>query len=74
LQYQANAPFFEVSLDYLLGLTNNPNPEKLIIPDELKNVQVAFHRGEFEELTQDEVDRLAEFAKFLKTQRQEDGE
>ena len=41
----------------------------LIIPDELKNVRVAFHRGEFDDLTQDEVDKLAEFAKFIKTQR-----
>ena len=63
------ADYFNVSTDYVLGLSNNPNPADLIIPDILKGVPVAFHRGEFEGLTQDEVDALAVIAKTLKAQR-----
>jgi len=57
----------DTTVDYLLGKSDHNH---LIIPDELEGVQVAFHRGEFEDLTQDEVDKLAEFARFIKTQRQ----
>ena len=63
---QKLSEFFGVSVDYLL---TGQEPAELIVPDELKNVRVAFHRGEFEDLTQDEVDKLAEFAKFIKSQR-----
>lgn len=49
--------------------TDDPSPQPLVIPDELKGVKVAFHRGEFEDLTQDEVDALAILAKTLKEQR-----
>jgi len=66
------AGIFNVTVDYLLGMTELPNPQKLIIPDELKNVRVAFHRGEFEDLTQDEVDKLAEYARFVKAQRKKE--
>ncbi|MCL2362378.1 MAG: helix-turn-helix domain-containing protein [Defluviitaleaceae bacterium] len=52
---------FSRGIDYILG--------NLFIHDDLKDVQVAFNRGEFEDLTQDEVNKLAEFAKFIKTQR-----
>ena len=61
--------YFNVSLDYLLGKSDTPNPPELVIPDILKNVPVAFHRGEFEDLTQDEVDALASIAETLKKQR-----
>ncbi len=65
------ADYFNVSADYLLCKTDDPTPpgNELIIPDELKDVKVAFHRGEFEDLTQDEVDTLAVIAKRLKEQR-----
>ena len=60
------------SVDYLTNQTDNPKaPEdgpELKIPDILKGVQFAFHQGE-EGLTQEEVDKLAEFARFLKSQR-----
>jgi transcriptional regulator with XRE-family HTH domain len=65
------ADFFSVTTDYLLGLTDTPTPE-IFVPEDLKGVKVAFNRGEFEDLTQDEIDRLAEFAKFIKTQRREE--
>ena len=60
-----------VDADYLLGRTANTTPpsKRLNIPDELRNARVAFHRGEFEGLEQGEVDKLAEFATFLKSQR-----
>jgi len=45
------------------------NGDELDIPNILNNTMVAFHRGEFEDLTQDEVDRLAEYAEFIKAQR-----
>ena len=63
------ADYFGVSTDYLLGKSDTPNPQELIIPDILKNVPVAFHRGEFEDLNQDEVDALARIATELKILR-----
>lgn len=67
------ADFFETSADYLLGLADDPTmPSKILnIPDELEGVLFAFHRGEFEDLTQDEVDALAVIAKTLKAQRKD---
>ena len=61
------ASYLNVSADYLLGLSDNP--VGLNIPDELKDVMVGFHRGEFENLTQDEIETLAAIAKTLKAQR-----
>jgi len=63
------ANYFNVTTDYLLGLSDTPNPQELVVPDILKNVPVAFYRGEFEDLTQQEVDALAVIAKTLKAQR-----
>lgn len=63
------ADYFNVTTDYLLGRTDDPNPKLLHIPGELQGMSVAFHRGEFEELTQDEVDALAVIAKTFKDQR-----
>jgi len=45
------------------------NGVDLIVPEELQGVRVAFDRGEFEDLTQDEVDKLAAIAKMFKEQR-----
>jgi len=61
--------FLNVSIDYLLGKTDIPSP--LVIPEILKGVPVAFHRGEFEDLTQEEVDSLARIAVELKSLRKE---
>jgi transcriptional regulator with XRE-family HTH domain len=60
--------YFGVTIDYLLGISETPKPE-LAIPDEIKGAKVAFNRGEFEGLTQEEVNRIAEFASFIKSQR-----
>ena len=64
------ADYFGVTVDYLMG---NENTE-LEIPEVLKGVPVAFHRGEFEGLTQQEVDALAKIAETLKQQRTAKGE
>jgi len=67
------ADFFNVSTDFLLGKTDEKDikkEESLIIPDDLKDVKVAFHHGE-DGLTQDEVDKIAEYVQFLKSQRKD---
>ena len=63
------ARLFDVTIDYLLGSSDTPNPQILHIPENLKDVQVAFHREEFEDLTQGEVDALAVIARTLKELR-----
>ncbi len=65
---QKLADYFDVSTDYILGKSEDPTVE-LNIPSQLEGVHVAFNRGEFEDLTQEEVDRIAEFAQFVKSQR-----
>lgn len=60
------AQYFDVTTDYLLGMSDTP---QLVIPPALEGVQVAFHRGEFEGLTQAEVDALAAIAETFKNQR-----
>lgn len=64
---------FNVSADYLLGKTDIKNNDRnlmgdLYIPEELEGVGVAFHKGE-EGLTQDEVNKIAEYVKFIRSQR-----
>ena len=63
-----------VGISQLVPGTTRPEDDPaplLVIPDVLKDVKVAFHRGAFEDLTQDEVDKLAEFALFVKQQRKD---
>ena len=69
------AEIFLVSVDYLIGHTDNPAPanimepeESLVIPDILKNVQIAAHGGDAD-FTQDEIDKIADFAAFVKSQK-----
>ncbi|MCL2336905.1 MAG: helix-turn-helix domain-containing protein [Firmicutes bacterium] len=72
---QQFADYFNVSIDYLAGKTGDfqyteaTEPPILTIPDVFKDVSVAFHQGDFEDLSQEEVDKLAEFARFIKSQR-----
>ena len=61
--------FFKVSIDFLLGKSDSPQPTPLDIPESLQGSKVGFHRSEFEELTQDEVDALALIADKLKAAR-----
>jgi len=67
----ALAPHLNVSPTYLMGWDDNEEKDELVIPDILEGAKVAFHQGEFEDLTQDEVNRLAEFASFIKSQRKD---
>lgn len=62
--------YFDISMDYLLGLSNvqKKDREDLYIPDELKGIGVAFHKGE-EGLTQDEIDKITEYVQFIRSQR-----
>ena len=57
--------YFSVSIDYLLGKSES----RFTVPDIFKNETLAFYREEFEELTQDEIDKLAIFAKMMKEDR-----
>jgi transcriptional regulator with XRE-family HTH domain len=57
--------YFGVTTDYLLTGKGSPD---LIFPDILKVDKIAAHRGE-ENWTQEEIDKLAEFARFIKSQR-----
>jgi Helix-turn-helix. len=73
---QKIAAYFDVQVEWLIGNTEFRTKKEelnsaglLHIPEDLKDVQVAFHRGEFEDLTQDEVDALAVIARTLKEQR-----
>jgi len=63
------AHHFGVTTDYLLGLSDNPSQTELEIPESLNNVMIAFHNGGLEDLTQEEVGRIAEFAQFVRSQR-----
>ena len=63
------AEYFCVSVDYLLGKSNIPRYAPLDIPESLQGAKAGFHRSEFEELTQDEVDALALIADKLKAAR-----
>ena len=63
------AQFYDVSTDYLLGKSDVPTYVPLNIPDSLQGAKAGFHRSEFEELTQDEVDALALIAEKLKSAR-----
>jgi transcriptional regulator with XRE-family HTH domain len=62
----------EVDANFLFQDEMDLSAHQLTIPNELKNTYVAFDRGEFEDLTQDEVDALAVIAKTLKAQRKND--
>ena len=67
------ADYFQVTTDYLLGKSDSPQPTPLNIPESLQGAKAGFHRSEFEELTQDEVDALALIADKLKTARKNAG-
>jgi len=68
----AIADYFSVTTDYLLGRTGSydlPPSPKLMLAEFTVNYQEAFHRVEFEGLTQTEIDKLAIYAEGLKAGR-----
>lgn len=67
--------YFGVSVDYLLGKTDDPTPPKksdgkpkLYVPPEYASVMVAFAGGT-ENLTQEDIDSIIEFIEFKKNQK-----
>jgi len=69
--------FFQVSIDYILGsdfgltgsgMSVSESKAEYTIKDP-SNAQAAFRRIEFEGLTQEELDLLAEYAVFIKSRR-----
>ncbi|MCL1994572.1 MAG: helix-turn-helix domain-containing protein [Defluviitaleaceae bacterium] len=63
--------FFNVSSDYLLGFSENSQSTQPIVPDVVKEGYWAFNRVEFEDLSQYEIDKLAEFSLLIKTLRKQ---
>jgi len=70
---KAIADYFNVTTDYLLGrmrtYEQSPLQEHMVAESNCDALSV-FRRGEFEGLTQDEVDKLAIYAEGLKAGRQ----
>ena len=61
-QLQRIADALDVTINYLLDI--------IVIPDELANAKIAFYDDDFEGLTQDDIDRLASYARFLRAERE----
>ena len=61
------ASYFDVSVDYLLGNSDIPNPE-LRIPDEYKDLPIAFYEGA-KGLSQEDIDDVVKFMEFLKKKK-----
>ena len=61
------------SQSYIISESSIPNITKPVTPSKntygLRSPQAAFNRVEFEDLTQGEIDLLAEYAEFIKTRR-----
>ena len=60
------ADCFDVSIDYLLGRSDNPHP----IDEQLEGELFALY-GEIHDLTDEEKAKILEFIKFTKSQRKE---
>lgn len=58
------ADYFNVSVDYLLGRTDNPDT----LDAQLEGVDFALY-GEVKDLTDEEKEKILEFVKFTKSQR-----
>lgn len=66
---QKIADYFDVSIDYLLGRSDDPSPRQtkakdLIVPEELKDVKMAFYGGA-EDLTSEDLKIVAALVKTL---------
>ena len=62
------ADYFGVSVDYLLTEKINKIGALISVPSELENVLIASTGGE-EDLTQEEVDEMANFWQYVKSKR-----
>lgn len=61
------ADYFNVSTDYLLGRTDNPQQN---IDQQLEGIEFALY-GEIKELTEEEKQDILNFVKFTKSQRKD---
>lgn len=71
------ADYFEVSVDYLLGRTDDPSPypnQNLNIPQDIANVQFAFYDGDKDELTQEDIDDIAKYVRYMREKRRKENE
>ena len=71
------ADFFDVSVDYLLGRTENLIPKEsaeIRIPPILNGAQVAFHGGAGEGLSDDDIDMLVDLANRMRKKNQKQGD
>lgn len=68
------AEVLEVSVAYLLGETDEPTPAIPIRDKDIdfKNLEIAVHRGELEDLTEEEKEQIAAFIRFVRDQRRKD--
>lgn len=67
------AEYFNVSVDYLVGKTDNPTPltseeGTIAVPDKYGDVLVALNEGD-KDLTQDDIDQIVRFIKFTREQK-----
>lgn len=67
------AEYFNVSVDYLVGKTDNPTPltseeGTIAVPDKYGDVFVALNEGD-KDLTQDDIDQIVRFIKFTREQK-----
>jgi len=70
---KAIADYFNVTTDYLLGRTRTYEQSPLqtyMVAEPNSDALITFRRGEFNGLTQNEVDKLAIYAEGLKAGRQ----
>jgi len=63
------ADYFNVTTDYILRRTDNPEPPETVITNALKDMRATLRHVGLDGLTRDEVDKVAEYARFLKSQR-----
>ena len=57
------ASFLQVSTDQILGRAN------INVPNNFDNTLFAFYEGDIHDLNQDEIDKISEYIKFIKSQR-----
>lgn len=67
------AEYFNVSVDYLVGKTDNPTPltseeGTIAVPNKYGDVLVALNEGD-KDLTQDDIDQIVRFIKFTREQK-----
>jgi len=71
------ANVLNVSTDYLLGRTDDPSPypnQNLNIPQDIANVQFAFYEGDKDELTQEDIDDIAKYVRYMREKRRKENE